>query len=85
MTQAQNAMTAIRNEGYGPGSTEVQTQQKLLDEAKLEYKEKIEGIMNGLEAVVDHDKGLLDTIIAREKKPRTGATTRPSSTALIII
>ena len=67
---ARDALTEAGEKGYGPDHPNFISAQNVFKQAQRAYLAKVDGIMAGWVAVVDHDKSLLDYITDQESQAK---------------
>jgi len=73
LSRARNQFTEAQNMGYGPEHRMYVTALRDLEQASNAYDEKINGIMIGLAALVNHDRRLLELIESEENRTKADA------------
>jgi capsular exopolysaccharide synthesis family protein len=73
VSRARDEFTQAQGLGYGTNHPMYLTAQRALDVASNAYEARIQGIMTGLDALVNHDRRLLDLIETEESNTVTRA------------
>ena len=73
LSRIRDEFTHATELGYGPSNPVYLSAQKALEVASNAYEAKIVGIMTGLDALVKHDRRMLDLIASEENRTLTNA------------